>query len=74
MLSRFTRFVLQVQHDFAALKKEEAGYEHLPDNQENENTIRGTILRIKREAKAIVEDEMDRIMNTPGLAGVVIRK
>jgi len=67
-------FHSQVRHDFAALKKEEAEYEPLPDKQEDEKVIREIFLRVKREAKAIVADEMDRIVNTPGLAGMVIKK
>lgn len=57
-----------------ALKKEEAGYAPQPDKQVDEKAIRETFLRVKREAKAIVADEMDRIMNTPGMAGIVIKK
>lgn len=56
----------QVRYDFAALKKEEAGYDTLPDKHVTEKVIRETFLRVKREAKAIVADEMDRIVNTPG--------
>lgn len=67
-------FHSQLQHDFAALKKEEAGYEPLPDEQQEQKIIRETFLRVKREVKAIVEDEMDRITNTPGLAGMVVKK
>lgn len=60
-------FHAQVQHDFKALKNEEAGYQRLPISQVDEKIIREAFLRIKREVKALVEDEMDRIMNTPGL-------
>lgn len=67
-------FHSQVRHDFAALKKEEAGYEPLPDEQKEQKIIRETFLRVKREVKAIVEDEMDRIANTPGLAGIAVKK
>ncbi len=56
----------QVRYDFAALKKEEGGYTPLPDKEVSEKTIRENFMRVKMEAKAIVADEMDRIMNTPG--------
>lgn len=65
-------FHAQVQHNFDALKREEADYKSLPKNQQNEKAIRETFLRIKREAKAIVDDEVDRIMNTPGMG--LVRK
>lgn len=55
----------KVQYHFNALKKEESGYAPLPDKQVAEKILRETFLRVKREAKAIVADEMDRIMNTP---------
>lgn len=60
-------FHSQIHHDFNALKKEEAGYESLPKERVDKKAIREVFLRVKREAKAIVEDEMDRIINTPGL-------
>lgn len=64
-------FHAQVQHDFQALKKEEAGYRPLPEKRVDEKVIQETFLRIKRDVKAIVADEMDRIINTPGLAGII---
>ncbi|MGC4234558.1 MAG: YWFCY domain-containing protein [Niabella sp.] len=67
-------FHSQVRHDFGALKKEEAGYKPLPDEQKEQKIIREMFLRVKREVKAIVEDEMDRITNTPGLAGMGVKK
>lgn len=60
-------FHAQMQHNFRALQKEEATYITLPESQMDEKMIREIFLRIKREVKAIVEDEIDRIMNTPGL-------
>lgn len=67
-------FHSQIQHDFNALKKEEAAYKSLPQKRVDQKTIRENFVRIKWETKAIVEDEMDRIMNTPGLAGMIIKK
>ena len=62
-----------VQHNFAALKKG-GRYKSLPESQDNEKATRETFIRVKREVKAIVEDEMDRIMNTPGLGGMIVKK
>lgn len=64
----------KVQHNFRDLKKEEAAYKPLPNELVSEKEIRETFLRTKREVKAIVEDEIDRIMNTPGLGGIINRK
>jgi hypothetical protein len=63
-----------VQHDLKALEKEEAKYEPLPEKQVAEKVIRETFLSIKREAKAIVEDEVDRIVNTPGIETKIVKK
>lgn len=61
----------QIRHDFKALQREQAGYMPLPKSMVNEKVIRETFLRIKREAKAIIEDEIERIMNTPGVGGII---
>lgn len=59
-------FHAQVQHDFNVLKKEEADYKSLQERQVDENTIRDAFIRIKWETRAIVEDEMERVVNTVG--------
>jgi hypothetical protein len=60
-------FHARVQHNFSALKKEEREYKPLPKKNVDERDVRENFLCIKREAKAIVEDEIDRIISTPGL-------
>lgn len=60
-------FHAQVQHDFAALSREEIKYMRLSIKLVNAKDVRDTFLRIKLEARCIVEDEMDRLMNTPGV-------
>lgn len=67
-------FHAQVKHDFKALKREETGYQPLPKSKVDDEAIRENFLRIKREVKAIVEDEMDRIINTPEISGVIRKK
>ncbi|MCH5598021.1 YWFCY domain-containing protein [Niabella ginsengisoli] len=64
----------QVQHDFDALKKEEAGFKLLPKERVDGNAIRNQFMRIKLEVKAIVEEEMERIMNMPGHQTAIVRK
>ncbi len=46
----------------------------LPDRKVHEKEIQETFLHVKREVKAIVEDEVDLIMNTPGLTGMISGK
>ncbi len=57
----------QVQHNFAARKKEESGYKPLRKSEAYEKAGRETYLRIKRDVNAILEDALDRIIITPGL-------
>ncbi|OJW06788.1 MAG: conjugal transfer protein TraG [Sphingobacteriales bacterium 44-15] len=64
----------QIRHNLNALEKEEAKYKPLPEKLVNERVIRETFLQVKREAKAIVEDEVDRIVHTPGMSGVIAKK
>lgn len=61
----------QIQHNLKALEKEEAKYKPLPEKGIDEKSIRERFLQVKREVKAIVEDEVDRIVNTPGMAGII---
>jgi len=67
-------FHAQVQHDFKTLNREEATYKSLPKIKMNEEVVKETFLRIKREVRAIVEDELERIMNTPGIARTIVIK
>lgn len=67
-------FHAQLQHDFNALKREEAAYKSLPESQIDAKAIRENYMRIKREVKAIVEDEVERIVNTPGATGLIIKR
>lgn len=59
-------FHAQVQHDFDGLKKEEAGFKSLPRKKLDEEGIRKSFLQIRLEVKAIVVEEMERVVNTIG--------
>lgn len=67
-------FHAEILHDFKALKKEEQGYVSLPERHIDEKAVRETFLRIKAEVKDLVRDEMDRIMNTPGMPAPLMKK
>ena len=51
-------FQAQVQHNFKELKKEEMAYGSLLKEEVDEKAIREVFLRIKIEAKAIIEDRV----------------
>jgi hypothetical protein len=67
-------FHSEFQQDFKAQAKEKTAHESLPGNAPSSQAIHETYLQIKREAKEIVQDEIDRIMNTPGLHGMIVKK
>ncbi len=67
-------FHAQVQFDFDSLKREEAGFKSLPEKLVDEESIRRNFLRIKLEVKAIVEEEIERAVNTPGVANILNKK
>jgi hypothetical protein len=67
-------FHAEFQQDPKTLAKEQAAYQPSPENAPGSQAIHETYLRIKRETKAIVQNEIDRIMNTPGLQGMIVKK
>lgn len=56
----------RVQHDFDGLKKEEAEFKALSEWQVDEENIRKVFLKIKLDVKAIVGEEVERIVNSVG--------
>lgn len=67
-------FHAEFQVDFKAIAKGHASYPPLPKSIIDSKTIRDGYLRIKQEIKTLVEDEMERLMNTPGMEGMIARK
>lgn len=68
-------FHCEIQNDHAALKKEQDNYKPIPairniTSAEVEENYR----RIKEEVFAIIESEMERIYDTPKLAGLLVSK
>lgn len=60
-------FHAEILHDFKALAKEEENYVPLPKTKVDEKAVCETFLHIKTEVKNLVRDEIDRIINTPGM-------
>lgn len=60
--------------DFQKQAQQQVATADLPQQTEDSQVIRDNYLRMKKEAKKIVQDELEQIMNTPGLEGVVVRK
>jgi len=68
-------FHAEILNDHAAIKQEEAGYLPIPKVRDiTAAEIEENYLRIKEEVKAIIESEMDRIYDSPELAGLLVAK
>lgn len=67
-------FHAELYQDFKALAREISASSKLPGGSPDEHTVQEVYLRIKQESKKIVEVELERIMNTPGLENLIVRK
>ena len=62
-------------NDYEALKKEQQSYKSIPVvRQINSSIVQKNYLHIKQEMGDLVNAEMERIMNNPGMAGTVLKK
>lgn len=60
--------------DFGKQSGQQIAPSDLPQQVEDSKVIGENFLRVKQEAKKIVQDELERIMNTPELEGVIVKK
>lgn len=68
-------FDCEVQADFNAIGKEEAAYEPIPIiRQVDQGMIQRNYLQIKQDIENLVSSEMERMINDPALAHLVIKK
>lgn len=68
-------FDCEVKADFDAIAKEEAAYEPIPViRQVDQGMIHRNYMQIKRDIEEIVSSEMERMINDPALAHLVIKK
>jgi len=67
-------FHAEVPMDFKKKAQQQVASSDLPQQTQSSQVIQENYLRIKQEAGKIVQDELERIMNTPGLEGVIVRK
>lgn len=64
-----------ILNDHEALKKEQEGYKSVPVvRQVTPTIIQLNYAQIKQEIEDLVNAEMERIMNDPGIAGTVLKK
>jgi len=68
-------FHCQILNDHEALKKEQENYVEIPIIKKLDNTIiQRNYLQIKQDVQDIINTEMERILNDPGLSHLVIKK
>lgn len=60
--------------DFGKQSGQQVAPLDLPQQVVDSQVLRENFLRVKQEAKKIVQDELERIMNTPGLEGVIVKR
>jgi hypothetical protein len=64
-----------INNDHEALKKEQQGYKSIPVVRQVTNAmVQKNYAQIKQEIEDLVNAEMERIMNDPGMAGTVLKK
>lgn len=68
-------FCAEVINDHAALKREQSLYKDLPIlSNVNPNDVFKNYLQVKKDVAIIVQTEIERMMDTPELMGMIIRK
>jgi hypothetical protein len=68
-------FCAEIVNDHQKLEKEQSLLKELPVISEvNKETVVQNYLRIKKEVRGIVDDEIERMMNTPDLSTLIVKK
>ncbi len=68
-------FHCEILNDHAALKKEQDNYKEIPVIRKLDNAmVQRNYLQIKQDVQDIIQSEMERVLNDPGLAHLVIKK
>ena len=68
-------FNCEILNDHEALKKEQDSYKDIEVIRKLDNTmVQRNYLQIKQDIQEIIQSEMERMLNDPGLAHLVVRK
>jgi hypothetical protein len=68
-------FHCEILYDNEALKKEQDNYKDIPSIRRLDNTmVQQNYLQIKRDVQDIIQSEMERLLNDPGMGHLVVRK
>ena len=68
-------FHCEIINDHEALKKEEESYKNIGVIRKlNNNMVQRNYFQIKQDVQDIIQSEMERLLNDPGLAHLVVKK
>jgi len=68
-------FHCEIINDHEALKKEEESYKNIEVIRKlNNNMVQRNYFQIKLDVQDIIQSEMERLLNDPGLAHLVVKK
>jgi len=68
-------FHCEIINDHGALKQEQDGYKEIPILRKLDNSmVQKNYVQVKEDVQNIVQAEMERLMNDPGLQHLIIRK
>ncbi len=68
-------FHCEILNDHDALKQEQDSYKEIPVIRKLDNTmVQRNYLQIKQDVQDIIQSEMERVLNDPGLSHLVIKK
>jgi hypothetical protein len=68
-------FHCEIINDHDALKREEENYKNIEVIRKLDNSmVQRNYLQIKQDIQDIIQSEMERLLNDPGLAHLVIKK
>lgn len=68
-------FHCSIVNDHAALKREESSYQEIPTLRKLDNAmVQRNYLQIKQDVQEIIQSEMERVLNDPALAHLVVQK
>lgn len=68
-------FHCEILNDHAALQKEQENYKDIEVIRKLDNgMVQRNYLQIKQDMQDIIQSEMERMLNDPGLSHLVVRK
>jgi len=68
-------FHCEILNDHGALKDEQKEYKEIPVIRKLDNAIvQQNYLQIKRDVQDIIQTEMERMLNDPGMINLIIKK